>query len=238
MRFTYKFLAAVMSENVPTFVQDAIASSPPNNNKPDMPGALQYLRDYPLAKISQVARKYHVHRRTLTNHWQGRHKRVGRKGNGGQNKIMKPGYVEAVFLYIENQAHAGFSASREMIQGAIGYMLAQEDPPRRMPTSQWTYQFLRDLPIVHKAKTRPLEMERALAQQPKDVEQWFVNYVQALEYYDVYWIHIWNFDEGGFRVGCIKEGEVWVPAYMEAVVSSPLIYFIYRLIRLDIPTFP
>jgi hypothetical protein len=46
-----------------------------------------------------------------------------------------------------------------------------------------------------------------------------------LEYYNVYWIDIWNFDEGGFRVGCIKEGEVWIPAYMDPVVNIlPLVY--------------
>ena len=209
-----------MSDYVPKITQDAVVSSPPNTPKPDLPGALQFLREHPHAVISQVARDYHVNRRTLTNHWSGRNKRTV-KGNGGKNKILNTEQIQAIFLYIENQAHAGFSASREMIQGAIGWVLTQENPPRPMPSSRWTYDFLKNLPLVQKAKTRPLELKRAVAQQPKDVENWFRDYVQTLEYYEVYWINIWNFDEGGFRVGCIKSGEVWIPAYMEAVVSSP-----------------
>jgi hypothetical protein len=170
--------------------------------------------------ISEVAKAHFVNRRTLTNHWKGRNKGTV-KENGGKNKILNGEQIQAVFLYIENQAHAGFSASREMIQGAVGCIISQENPPRSMPSSRWTYDFLKNLPLVHKAQTRPLELKRAIAQQPKDVEIWFRDYIQTLEFYQVYWIDIWNFDEGGFRVGCIKEGEVWIPAYMDPVVNTP-----------------
>lgn len=218
-----------MSDHVPKIVQDAVAFSPLSTPKRDLPGALQFLKEHPHAVISQVARDYHVHRRTLTNHWKVLSKGTA-KSNGGHNKILNAEQVQAIFLYIENQAHAGFSASREMIQGAVGWLLAQEKPPRPMPSSKWTYNFLKNLPLVQKAQTRPLELKRAAAQQPKDVEYWFRDYVQTLEYYEVYWINIWNFDEGGFRVGCIKEGEVWIPAYMEAVVSGPSVRYIHRII--------
>jgi Tc5 transposase DNA-binding domain len=211
-----------MSSNVPKVVQRAATSKPP---KGDLPGAIQFMRDHPHAVISQVARDFFVHRRTLTNHLTGYSQRT-RQFNGGKNKILNAEQTQAVFLYIENQAHAGFSASREMIQGAVGWMLSQERIPRLMPSSKWTYEFLKNLPLVQKAKTRPLELARAVAQQPEDVEAWFTEYIQALEYYNVYWIDIWNFDEGGFRVGCIKQGEVWIPAYMDAVVRA----FLWRMI--------
>jgi len=70
-------------------------------------------------------------------------------------------------------------------------------------------------------------MDRALAQDPGAIKAWFNDYVQQLKYYEIYWIHIWNFDEGGFRVGYIKQGDVWIPAYMEPTVSSTWIYIIY-----------
>lgn len=220
MRFTHESIVATMSTNVSRIGQAAAASEKPSTPVPDMPGALEFLKTHPRANISHVARQFHVHRRTLSNHWVGRSKLVGRKRNGGQNKIMNPVYTQAIFLYIENQAHAGFAATREMIQGAIGYLLAQEEPPRPMPSTNWTYQFLKGLDLVQKAKTRPLELKRALAQDPATIKAWFNDYVQRLEYYEIYWIHIWNFDEGGFRVGCIKQGDVWILAYMEPTVSS------------------
>ena len=128
MRFTPKLIVATMSNNVSRIDQAAAASLP------DMPGALDYLKTYPKANISYVARRFHVHRRTLSNHRDGRSKLVGKKLNGGHNKIMKSEYTQAIFLYIENQAHAGFAATKEMIQGVIGYLLAQEEPPSPMPS--------------------------------------------------------------------------------------------------------
>jgi hypothetical protein len=81
---------------------------------------------------------YHVYRRTLTNHFQGKSK-GSRQQNGGQNKILNANQVQAIFLYIENQVYTEFSVFREMIQGVVGYILAQEDPLRRMPSSKWIY---------------------------------------------------------------------------------------------------
>jgi len=139
-----------MSDHVPKIAQTAVASSPPCIPKPNLPGALQFLKEHPHAVITAVAKVYFVNRRTLTNHWKGISKGT-RQTNGGQNKILNAEQVQAIFLYIENQAHAGFSASREMVQGAVGYLLSQEQPPRPMPSSRWTYDFLKHLPLVHKA---------------------------------------------------------------------------------------
>jgi hypothetical protein len=139
-----------MSDHVSKIAQAAVASSPPSIPKPDLPGALQFLREHPHAVISEVAKAYFVNRRTLTNHWKGRNKGMV-KENGGKNKLLNGEQIQAVFLYIENQAHAGFSASCEMIQVAVGCILSQENPSRRMPSSRWTYDFLKNLPLVHKA---------------------------------------------------------------------------------------
>ena len=89
-----------------------------------------------------------------------------------------------------------------------------------MPSTNWIYQFLKGLDLVQKTKTRSLELNRALAQDPVTIKAWFNDYVQRLEYYEIYWIYIWNFDEGGFRVRCIKQGDVWIPVYIELIVNS------------------
>ena len=152
-----------MSDHVSKIAQAAVASSPLSVPKPDLPGALQFLREHPHTVISEVAKAHFVNRRTLTNHWKGRNKGTV-KENGGKNKLLNREQIQAIFLYIENQAYAGFSASRKIIQGAVGCILSQENPPRQMPSSRWTYDFLKTLPLVHKAQTRPLELKRAVAQ--------------------------------------------------------------------------
>jgi hypothetical protein len=152
-----------MSDYVSKIAQAAVASSPPSVPKPDLPGALQFLREHPHAVISEVAKAHFVNRRTLTNHWKGRNKGTV-KENGGKNKILNREQIQAVFLYIENQAYTGFSASRKMIQGAVRYIISQENPPRLMPSSRWTYDFLKNLPLVYKAQTRLLELKRAITQ--------------------------------------------------------------------------
>jgi hypothetical protein len=76
-----------MSDHVSKIAQAAVASSPPSVPKPDLPGALQFLREYLHAIISEVAKAYFVNRRTLTNRWKGRNKGTV-KGNGRKNKIL------------------------------------------------------------------------------------------------------------------------------------------------------
>ena len=150
-----------MSDHVSKIAQAAVASSPPSIPKPDLPGALQFLREHPHAIISEIAKAHFVNRRTLTNYWKGRNKGTV-KENSGKNKLLNREQIQAIFLYIENQVHVGFSVSRKMIQGIVRYILSQENPPRRMPSSRWTYDFLKNLPLVYKAQTRPLELKRAV----------------------------------------------------------------------------
>jgi hypothetical protein len=93
MRFTHELIVATMSNNVSRIAQLAAASEAPSTPVPDMPGALLFLKNNPRANISAVARQFHVHRRTLSNHWIGRSKVIGKQRNGGQNKIINPEYT-------------------------------------------------------------------------------------------------------------------------------------------------
>ena len=90
---------------------------------------------------------------------------------------MNPVYTQAIFLYIENQVHAGFAATREIIQGTIGYLLVQEESPRPIPSTNWTYQFLKGLDLVQKTKTRSLELNCTLVQDPVTIKAWFNDYI-------------------------------------------------------------
>ena len=90
-----------MSDHVSKIAQATVASSPLAIPKLDLPRALQFLREYPHAVITEVTKTYFVNRRTLTNHWKGRNKGIV-KGNSGKNKILNAEQIQAIFLYIEN----------------------------------------------------------------------------------------------------------------------------------------
>jgi len=53
-----------------------------------------------------------------------------------------------------------------------------------------TYEFLKALPEVRKVKEKPLELKRAVAQQPEAIERWFIEYEEILEVYGVDFIDI------------------------------------------------
>ena len=112
-----------MSDHVSKIAQAAVASSPPSVPKPDLPGALQFLREHPYAIISEVAKAHFVNRHTLTNYWKGRNKSTV-KENSGKNKLLNREQIQAVFLYIENQVYIGFSISCKIIQGIVRYILS------------------------------------------------------------------------------------------------------------------
>ena len=57
-----------MSDHVPKIAQAAVASGPPSIPTPDLPGALQFLKEHPHAVITDVAKAHFVNRHTLTNY--------------------------------------------------------------------------------------------------------------------------------------------------------------------------
>jgi DDE superfamily endonuclease len=68
----------------------------------------------------------------------------------------------------------------------------------------WARRFLDRHPELHKAKQKPLELERKLAHDPNILSSWFRRFEQLREKYSVQKEDIWNFDETGFRIGVGK----------------------------------
>jgi hypothetical protein len=64
---------------------------------------------------------------------------------------------------------------------------------------------------LHKIKSKPLAAIRITAQQEKDVEAWFKEYRKTLIRYKIQRRNILNFDEAGFRIGCLTGQEILVP---------------------------
>jgi hypothetical protein len=61
----------------------------------------------------------------------------------------------------------------------------------------------------------------------KEVKEWFKKYREVVDKYHVEKQHIFNFDETGFRVGCPRGEEIYVPLDVKEV---RFIYFISNLL--------
>jgi hypothetical protein len=65
--------------------------------------------------------------------------------------------------------------------------------------------------------------------------QWFGKYREALKKHKITRGNVWNFDETGFRVGCPKREEIYVPSDVKEVsyyLSNKPILIVYKLVLL------
>lgn len=98
-----------------------------------------------------------------------------------------------------------------MVFGAIISLKHAQNPEKKPPTERWFRKWW-DANELHKIKTKPLALVRFTAAEEKDVKTWFVDYKQALRTVGIKnKKDIINFDEAGFRVGCMKGHEILVP---------------------------
>jgi hypothetical protein len=77
-------------------------------------------------------------------------------------------------------------------------------------------------PQYHKRKTKPLSAERQAAQERVDIETHFRNFKAKCDELKIHPDDVHNFDESGFRIGCLRGQVVWTHADVQAVyISDP-----------------
>jgi hypothetical protein len=121
--------------------------------------------------------------------------------------------------------HRGSSyANLYGILGAITHLRKLESLPP--PSESWFKKWWKTQPI-HKIKTKPIARDRISAQDTKEVKEWFKKYREVVDKYHVQKQDIFNFDETGFRVGCPRGEEIYVPLDVKEV---RFIYFISSIL--------
>ena len=87
----------------------------------------------------------------------------------------------------------------------------------------WTKRFTKRYPQYHKRKTKSLSAERQAAQERKDIDEHFRKFEAKVKELEIQKEDIHNFDESGFRIGCLQQGQVvWTYADVQAVyISDP-----------------
>ena len=130
---------------------------------------------------------------------------------GGQNKILEQHQVDAIQKFIRSLLTHDISPTKSLLFTSIQYLKRKENANFVGPTKRWLSSWWQANKL-HTIKTKPLASIRYSAAQVDDVHRWFEGYRLALRELKIKdRRNIINFDEAGFRVGCMKGEEILVP---------------------------
>jgi hypothetical protein len=176
--------------------------------------AKAFLTDYPQETIATASRIFRLSRTTLSSSIHAKPKPKPYLRKGGQNRILTPSQEQSLNRFIQSYLNHGQLPTRGVVLGAITCLRKLEGKPR--PSDSWFTKWWKTQPI-HKITTKPIARERISAQDIKEVKEWFKKYKEAVKKYQVQRQDIFNFDETGFRVGCPKGEEIFVPLDVKEV---------------------
>ena len=134
------------------------------------------------------------------------------------NKVEK----EVIYRWIEKQAYEGFSADLSLIAARITALIHIRKSSTRYeyPSRTWLYIFTHSKEFkkrIKMIKSKPIDHKRKTATDVKQLQSWIratnLIFRQQGIFIDLLGAsRIWNFDEGGCRVGIMRGGLVFVPA--------------------------
>ncbi len=174
--------------------------------------AKAFLIDNPQETIATASRIFQLSRTTLSSSIYATPKPYLRKG--GQNRILTPSQEQSLNRFIQSYLNHSQLPTRGVVLGAITCLRKLDGKPR--PSDSWFTKWWKTQPI-HKITTKPIARDRISAQDVKEVKEWFKKYKEAVKKYQVQRQDIFNFDETGFRVGCPKGEEIFVPLDVKEV---------------------
>ena len=152
-----------------------------------------------------------------------------KSARGGQNKILEEHQVKAIHHFIRSLLAQGIQPSHGVVFNAIVGLKRGQNPESSGPTLRWFRTWWKKNNL-HKIKTKPLAMIQFTAAQEKDIQAWFVDYRQALKTLQIKTKkNIVNFDEAGFRVGCMKGHQILAPTDVLEVRFYILIHLFSKL---------
>ena len=169
--------------------------------------AKEFLTNHPKESKTTAARIYNINVKTLTSSIR---RPEGRK-NGGQNQILREHEARSITGFIKSLLMHGILPTHQMVFKAIVSLKKAHNPLEVGPSRRWFRSWWK-CNKLHKIKTKPLAMIRYEAAQESDVIEWFERYREVLKELKIRKSrNILNFDEAGFRVGCMRGQEIIVP---------------------------
>jgi hypothetical protein len=191
-----------------------------NDNK-DLPTRLQeaieWLQEHQEESITTASRIFQLNRTTLAYSIQ----KAKHVQKGGQNRILTPSQERAIHQFIESYLDHGLLPTKGVLQAVVTRLRQLEN--KGPPSNSWFQKWWKTQPL-HKIKTKPIAKDRITAQAKGEVVAWFQRYREVLKTHNIQRKDIWNFDETGFRIGCPKGQEIYVPNEVKEVSYSIILY--------------
>jgi len=140
---------------------------------------------------------------------------------GGHNKLLSEAQEEALTVYLDRCIFLGRPSKKRDLQAAVNSIL-RNSGSEKIVSKIWTSRFLRRHPQYQKRRTKPLSTERIAAQEREQISLHFDKFQRAMDIYKFQKEDIWNFDETGFRIGCLRGQLVLTHTNQKAVyIADP-----------------
>ena len=183
-----------------------------------MEEARKFLIANPTEKKATVARLFNVNENSL----KAAIYRDSSLQRGGHNRVLTDSDTKAIHERIKSYLMHGILPTYEIVFNMIVTLKRARDSTFVGPTRRWFRTWWK-ANHLHKIKIKPLAVERYEAAEESEIIKWFHEYRRTLKALNIRSKrNIVNFDEAGFRIGCMASQEILVPDEIkEFYVASP-----------------
>jgi DDE superfamily endonuclease len=135
---------------------------------------------------------------------------------GGQSARLSSAEDAGLKKYLSFLTRIGMPPSKRDVTFAANHIL--ESQGKKRVSKDWPRRWLhRNKNLYKSLKSKTLANERKRSHQIEDLQRHFNDFEHMLEEYHIQQADVWNFDEIGFRIGCLKGRVVIVPADVKAI---------------------
>ena len=154
--------------------------------------------------VAAKAREIGVHKDRLYRRLKGVGPRTTRRP---VNNKLSAVQEASVLRYILCLDEIGQAVRYDWISNVANAILAEDHTNDDLPPSvgsHWARRFLNRHPELHKARQKPLELERKLAHDPEVISNWFERFQQLQAKYSVQKEDIWNSMKLAFKSALVR----------------------------------
>ena len=162
--------------------------------------AIQYLDDFPDAKVATVAWEFGVPRNRLRSRLEGH---LPKKGRPNINTKLSAAEEKALCRYIDRLDSINLAVRAEFVVDAANYIL-QERGKDSTVGRNWITRFLKRHGY-HRRLQKKLNADRQASEDIDRVAQYFQKLQEIIQEQGIPPDDIWNMDETGFRIGVGKD---------------------------------
>jgi DDE superfamily endonuclease len=135
---------------------------------------------------------------------------------GGRNARLNAFEDEALKRYMDFLCRIGMPPDKRAIVKAANLLL--EDRGEARVSKDWGRRWLlRNKEYYKNIRSKTLHAERKAIHHTEEIELHFRQFNEMMVTYDIEQNDVWNFDEIGFRIGCLRGRMVIVPADVKAI---------------------